>query len=217
MLLSPGTDTSPGEKEDIELLERALEKALRVRTGTRPSKKDSNKQSAPQKEPGTTAVAPKEGMQASAASKGNQTTSRSISKSARLDRKEHKKPGTLVSSTLGLKPAASYNPEQSTTTINRSIGQNCPVSSAGIVHHQAARKSQQAVSAFGALDRGQLHTSTLHSKNKTVRSSVLSGIDLGKAAAISTTSSNNTVPISHTEESGAQSLPRQIGYVFTGP
>ncbi|XP_037544479.1 uncharacterized protein LOC119421163 [Nematolebias whitei] len=31
-------DASPGEKEDIDLLERALEKALRVRTGSEPSK-----------------------------------------------------------------------------------------------------------------------------------------------------------------------------------
>ncbi|XP_044036198.1 tubulin epsilon and delta complex protein 2 isoform X2 [Siniperca chuatsi] len=164
------TDTSPGEKEDMELLERALEKALRVRTGTGPSKKDCDrsKQSAYRKEPGTTVVTSKEGMQASAASKGNQTTTRSTSKSASLDRKEHKKP-------------------------------------AGIVHQHAARKSQQGVSASGPLDQGQLHTSTLHSKNKAIRSNVLSG----KAAAICTPSSNNTVPVSHTEESGACSLPRQ--------
>ncbi|XP_044036199.1 tubulin epsilon and delta complex protein 2 isoform X3 [Siniperca chuatsi] len=92
------TDTSPGEKEDMELLERALEKALRVRTGTGPSKKDCDrsKQSAYRKEPGTTVVTSKEGMQASAASKGNQTTTRSTSKSASLDRKEHKKPAGIV-------------------------------------------------------------------------------------------------------------------------
>ncbi|XP_035511125.1 uncharacterized protein LOC118323291 [Morone saxatilis] len=168
------TDASPGEKEDIELLEQALEKALRVRTGTGPSKKDINKQSAPRKEPSTTIVTSKEGNQVSAASKGNQTTTRSTLKSASLGRKEHKKP-------------------------------------AGIVHHQAARKSQQTVSASGALDPGQLHTSTLHSKNKTIRSNVLSGNDLVKAAAISTPSSNSTVPVSHTEECGAHSLPRQNG------
>ncbi|XP_070779805.1 tubulin epsilon and delta complex protein 2 [Enoplosus armatus] len=165
------TDTSPGEKEDIELLERALEKALRVRTGSGPSKKDPdrNKQSAPRKETGTT-VTSKEGMQASAASKGNQTTTRSTSKSASLDRKKHNKP-------------------------------------AGIVHQHAARKSQQAVSASGSLDQGQLQTSALPSENKTVRSSMLSG----KAAAISTPSSTTTVPVSHTEESAAHSLPRQNG------
>ncbi|XP_078126366.1 uncharacterized protein tedc2 isoform X2 [Sander vitreus] len=169
------TVTSPGEKEDMELLERALQKALRVRTGTGSSKKASKKQSAPRKEPGTTAaVTSKEGRQASAASKGNQTTNRSTSKSASFDRKEHKKPG-------------------------------------GIVHQQAAaRNSEQAVSASGSLDRDQLHTSTLHSKIQTIRSNVLSGNDLGRAAAISIPS-DNTVPVSHTQGSGAHSLPRQTG------
>lgn len=211
MLLSSDTDTSPGEKEDIELLEWALEKALRVRTGTGPSKKDSNKQSAPRKEPGTAVVTSKEGTQATAASKGNQTTTRSTSKSAR---KEHKKPGTSVSSVLGSKSSESHNPGQSKTKINRHIIQNCPMSSAGIVHHQVARKSgNRAVSASGTLDPGQLHTSALHSKYRTIRSNMLSG----KAAAICTPSSNNTVPISHTEESGDQSVPPQNGYVFTQP
>lgn len=102
MLLSSHTDASPGEKEDIELLEQALEKALRVRTGTGPSKKASNKQSAPRKETHTTVVAPKEGMRASAASKGNRST-RSTSKSASFDRKERISPGTSVSFTLASK------------------------------------------------------------------------------------------------------------------
>lgn len=117
------TDTSPGEKEDIELLERALEKALRIRTGTGVSKKDHdrNKKSAPQKEPATTVVEFKEGMQASAASKANQTTKRSTSKSAGIDKKEHKKPGASVSSMLGPKSAAGYHSEQSKTIINRNI------------------------------------------------------------------------------------------------
>ncbi|XP_060882609.1 tubulin epsilon and delta complex protein 2 isoform X1 [Labrus mixtus] len=94
------SDTSPGEKEDIELLERALEKALQVRTGTGPSKKDSdrNKLPAQPKEQATYVVTVKEGKQTAAASKGNQTTFRSTSKSASLDRKEHKKPGASVSS-----------------------------------------------------------------------------------------------------------------------
>ncbi|XP_074512735.1 tubulin epsilon and delta complex protein 2 [Sebastes fasciatus] len=182
------TDTSPGEKEDMELLERALEKALRVRTGTGSSKEASNKQSVPRKELGSTAVTSKEGMQTS-----------------------KRKPGTTVSSTLGSKPSASsYNPGRCKTTTNRDATQNCPVSSAGVVHHQAARKSQQAVSSSGSLGRGQLHTSALRSKNKTIRSNVLSGSDLGEAEAISTPS-NTTVPVSQTEESGAPSLPRQNG------
>ncbi|XP_068574764.1 tubulin epsilon and delta complex protein 2 [Cebidichthys violaceus] len=96
------TDTSPGEKEDMEMLERALEKALRVRTGTGRSKKALSKQSPPQKEPGTTAVTCNEGVQASAASKGNQSTSRSASKSAAS--KEHKKPAGVVDHQAARKP-----------------------------------------------------------------------------------------------------------------
>ncbi|XP_034395862.1 tubulin epsilon and delta complex protein 2 isoform X2 [Cyclopterus lumpus] len=149
------TDASPGEKEDMELLERALEKALRVRTGTGYSKKASSRQSPRQKEPGTTAVAHK-GMQATAASKGNRSTSN-----------EHKRPD-------------------------------------GVVHHQAARKGS------GSVDLGQLHTSTLHSKKKIIRSNSSSGRDPGRAAATSALS-NNAVPVSQTEEPGAHGLPPRNG------
>lgn len=95
MLLSSDTDASLGEKEDIELLEQALEKALHVRTGTRP-KKAPSKQSAPQKEMSTAA---KEGGRAPAASKGKQTTRRTF-KSTGFDRKHHTRPGTSVSCSL---------------------------------------------------------------------------------------------------------------------
>ncbi|XP_065821141.1 tubulin epsilon and delta complex protein 2 isoform X2 [Labrus bergylta] len=165
------SDTSPGQKEDIELLERALEKALQVRTGTGPSKKDSdrNKPPAHPKEQATYVVTFKEGKQTAAASKGNQTTFRSTSKSASLDRKEHKKPGASVSSS------------------------------------KAARKSQQAVSKSGSLCQGQIHTSTLHSKNKTTKS------ELSGNETISIPSSSNTVAFSHTAASVAPSAPPQTG------
>ncbi|XP_059205029.1 uncharacterized protein LOC131984152 isoform X5 [Centropristis striata] len=68
----------------------------------------------------------------------------------------------------------------------------------GIVHHQSTRKSQQAVSASGSLDRGQVH--------KTMRSKVLSGNDPSKAAAIPSPSN-----ISDKQESGAHSLPQHSG------
>ncbi|KAM7386904.1 hypothetical protein PAMA_009499 [Pampus argenteus] len=199
------TNTSPGEKEDIELLERALEKALRVRTGAGPSKKDAdiNKQSVPGKEPGAPLTTSK------AAFKGNKTTIRLTSKSASLDRKEHRKSGTTVTSTAGLRPSTSYNPGKCKTTIDRNLIQSRSVSSSGIVHCQAAGKSLQAVSASGSLDNGQLHISTLQSKNKTVRSSVLSGEDLGCIPP-----SNNTVPVSHTDDTGAHRLPQQNGKPF---
>ncbi|XP_022608353.1 uncharacterized protein C16orf59 homolog [Seriola dumerili] len=193
------TNTLPGEKEDIELLERVLEKALWVRTGSGASKKDPdrNKQSGPRKEPGTSVVTSKGVTQSSAPSKGSDLTIRSTSKSASLDRKEHKKPGSSLSSSLGARPSTSNNPRQSKTTNNRGTIQKHPVSSAAAVHHQATRKLQQAGSASGSPDR---------SKKKTVKSSMLSVENLGEAAAIPTPSSNNAVPFSHTDESGAYSL-----------
>ncbi|XP_035471374.1 uncharacterized protein LOC118288900 isoform X2 [Scophthalmus maximus] len=190
-------DTSPGEKEDIELLEQALEKALRIRTGFGTSKTDPDrhKQSRPVKELGASVVT----SQSSAPSTGSQSTS----KSASITRKDHKKPGLSVSSTRGSRRSASNNPRQSKTTHKRSTIQNNPVSSAEVVHHQAARKLQGAGSAFGTLD----HISTLHSKNKTIKRSVLSVDDPGK----STPSPNNTVPFSHTDESGAHGLLQRSG------
>lgn len=208
-MLSSGTDTAPVENEDIKLLEQALEKALRVRTGTGPSKTDSKKQYAPlRKEPGPTVLASKEGTQASATSKGSQTTTRLTSNSASLDRK---RPGTSASSTPGSKTSVSYNTVRRKTT-NRNTIQTRAVYSAGTVHHQAGRKSQQAASASGSLDLGQLHTSALQTKSKTIRSNVLSGGDIGKAAAISTPS-YKTEPASHTGKS--HSLPGPNRYVFT--
>ncbi|CAK6962997.1 uncharacterized protein LOC128378976 [Scomber scombrus] len=196
------TDTSPGEREDIELLERALEKALWVRTGTGPLKKDADrsKQSVPGKKPATTVTTSK------AALKGNQTTTRSTFKSASLDRKKHRKPGTSESSTVGSRPSASYSPGKCKATVNTNLIQSRSVSSSGVVHCQAARKSQQTVSASGSLDHGHLHISTLH---KTVRGSVLSGEVLGRMPP-----SNNIVPVSPTNDTGAHRLCQQNGMSF---
>ncbi|XP_044186582.1 tubulin epsilon and delta complex protein 2 isoform X2 [Thunnus albacares] len=155
------TDTSPGEKEDIELLERALEKALWVRTGTGPLKKgaDRNQQSVPGKEPATTIATSKEAFI------GNQTNNRSTSKSASLDRKEHRKPVTSVSSMVGSRPSASYNRGKCNTTINGNLIRSRSVSSSGTVHRQTARKSQQAVSASGSLDHDDTGAHRLPQQN----------------------------------------------------
>nr|XP_040046520.1 uncharacterized protein LOC120827580 [Gasterosteus aculeatus aculeatus] len=187
------TDTSPGEKEDIELLERALEKALRVRSGTGHSKKDPSKQSPPLKEPCPAAVACTEGTPASAAPKVNRPASRSTSKSA--NPKEPKKPGTSVPSTLSSKLSAGHYPGRRKTT------SKSPFSAAGLAHRQAARKPQQAASGSGSVHAGHLHTSTLHSKKKTIRSDLSSGHDLSGAAAASDPS-NNPVAVSLAEELG---------------
>ncbi|XP_062421990.1 uncharacterized protein LOC119219952 isoform X2 [Pungitius pungitius] len=186
------TDTSPGEKEDIELLERALEKALRVRTGTGFPKKGLSKQSPPQKEPCSTAVAC-----TSAASKVNRSTSRSTSKSA--NPKEPKKPGTSVPSTLVSKLSAGHYPGRGKTTSKSQF------SSAGVPHRQAARKPPQAASGCGSVDA--FHTSALHSEKKTIRlvQDLLSGHDLSKAVAASAPT-RNPLAVSITEELAAPCL-----------
>lgn len=80
------TDASPGENEDIELIERALEKALQVRTGSGPSKKKPKEAS--QKKTHTPVVTSKEGTQSSGASKVKQS-SRSTSNFSSIGRTEH--------------------------------------------------------------------------------------------------------------------------------
>lgn len=90
---------------------------------------------------------------------------------------------------------------------------NCLVSSAGILHHQAARKSQPAVSAIGSVAPSQLHASDLNPKQK--KNTVLSVSDRGKAASVSVPTSNNTGPASCTGEPGNPSLPQQNRCVYT--
>lgn len=87
---------STREREDMDLLERALKKALKVRAGSGPSKKDSKTLSLTQKETSGSAavVVCKEGTLASAPPKRKQS-SRSTLKSASSNRKEHTKSGTV--------------------------------------------------------------------------------------------------------------------------
>ncbi|XP_008281987.1 uncharacterized protein C16orf59 homolog isoform X2 [Stegastes partitus] len=200
------TDASPGEKEDIELLERALQKALRVRTGSEPSKKDSggNKLSGARKEHSISSVTPVNATHSCAAAKGSQPTSmKSAFKSANLDRKRHKKLG--LCSALNSRPSASSNPGQSKSTHNKNLIQSHPSSSAEAAHQQAFRKLQQAASASGSPP----HMSASLSKSKTVGSSLLSGADLSRAASVSTPSSSNTEPCPH--RSGAGGVLQQNG------
>ncbi|XP_029015330.1 tubulin epsilon and delta complex protein 2 isoform X2 [Betta splendens] len=181
------TYTSPEEKEDLELLERALEKALQVRTASEVSEKDPkrSKQAVPRTEPGAASASCKDGIQSSAPI---QKTVRS--KSAIIDRKLPKKPGSL---TVVSKPSAG----QSKTINNKKGIQNRPASSIKVVQHQGERKSQQAGSAHSSI----AHTSTLHSKNTTIRSK-----RDDKPDEDATTSRG---PHSHTDELGASSLPPQ--------
>lgn len=92
------TEISPGEKEDLELLERALEKAFCVRTGTGHPVKGPKKPSVTPKDPRTAAAPPKDVRQTSVAPSGKKVN-RMTYKSGRLDRKEQEKTGlsTLTS------------------------------------------------------------------------------------------------------------------------
>ncbi|XP_072224552.1 uncharacterized protein [Leuresthes tenuis] len=171
---------SPGEKEDMELLERALEKALQVRHGSEPAKKDSSV----------------DVLRSSAACKGRQTAIKSTSRLTSLDRKEAKKCGLSDYTTLSSRPSASSKPVKSK---NRNH-QNHPSSSSRAVHHRASGKLQQALSASVSPD--QITTSP--SKNKTVRSNMLSDDDPSKAASVS-------VPFSDTDGPEASNLLQQNG------
>ncbi|KAM9391602.1 uncharacterized protein tedc2 [Pholidichthys leucotaenia] len=204
--LSPGAAASPGENEDMELLERALEKALRVRTGSENSKNDSsgNKLCGTRKEPGTSPVTSSDVTHSSTEFKGNQPTLKSTAKSVSIDRNGSKKPALSVSARLGSRPSAKCNPELCKTRHNRNLIQKHPTSSADVVHHRASRKSQQPGLATGSGD----HISTLLSKNKTVRSKVLSGDGPGEAASVASPS-NSKPP--HTDDSEAGSVHQMNG------
>lgn len=88
----------------------------------------------------------------------------------------------------------------------------CLFFSAGTSRQQAARKSQQAVSALGS--HGQSQTSGLCSKEKSLRSNILRSDELSKNDAPSRCTSNSTTPVSDTAESEAHSSPQQNGCVF---
>ncbi|XP_047428069.1 tubulin epsilon and delta complex protein 2 isoform X2 [Mugil cephalus] len=200
------TDTSPKEKEDIELLERALEKALRVRTGSEPSNKDRgrNKLSGAQKEPGAPSVASADVRHSSVAPKRNQAAIKSTSESASLDRKGHRE---AVITAPGSRPLTGHRPGRPKNTNTRNIIPKRPPSSDGAVHHRASRKSQRPVSSSGSPD----HISTSLSKNKTIRSSALGGDDPGRAASVPTPSPNDNPTLSRADGSGASSLLQQGG------
>ncbi|XP_013865532.1 uncharacterized protein tedc2 isoform X2 [Austrofundulus limnaeus] len=198
-------DTSPGEKEDIDLLERALEKALRVRTGSQLSKDDccTNNLSGPRSETNpTTGV-----LISSAVANEGQTTIRTTSKSARLGRKEHKTSGLSVRSTPSSRSSTSYKPTQPKTVNNRNTIQNRFSSSTRALHHRASRKFQQTVAASAAPDP----ITTPLSTNKTARSNLARDDDLSRAAAASTPSSNNIVSLSDTDGFGLSILLQQNG------
>lgn len=197
MLLSSDINTSPGEKEDIELLERALEKALQVRTSSGKKNPERDKQSRSPYEPDRFVSTskhikiPKESQQI-----------RSTSKLTSLEKKSECNATTTTEmrggrcSTVGTGLAG-----------NRNVGQmkkKSQSSSARFGPQQAARKQQQAGPRSGSLNT----ISTSHPHKKTTRSSMISWDDS------STAPSNTPEPLSHTDETGALNSQPQ-GYVFT--
>ncbi|KAF7665493.1 hypothetical protein LDENG_00140800 [Lucifuga dentata] len=200
-------DISPGEKEEIELLERALEKALRIRTGIEPSKKNPDRHQQSLKEPGGTDVKPKKVTQASAVFKGNQVTIKSNSKATCLNRKEHKKPGMSELAKLGSRSGAGHHPGRNKSTVKSNLIKKHPVSSTETVHHQGDRKAQQVVSNSGSLDQDQAHNSTFSSKYNATGSS---DEDLSKAATTPTPCLNNAELLSHSAKTEKQPQQNRI-------
>ncbi|KAM4717999.1 uncharacterized protein tedc2 [Anableps anableps] len=180
-------ESSPGEKEDIELLEQALEKALRVRTVSEVSKQDSSKSKL------STTPKETENIPAlSAVTKEGQPTIKSTKKSASLHRKGHKKPSVSHSS----RPSAGHKPAQS-----KNITQHHPFSAALAGHHQ-----QTVLAGFESPDQ---ITASL-SKKKTVRSNMPRDDGLSKSASVPMPSSND-MSFSGTDGSGVGSLHQQHG------
>ncbi|XP_038125975.1 tubulin epsilon and delta complex protein 2 [Cyprinodon tularosa] len=183
-------ESSKAESEDIELLERALEKALRIRTFSEVSKQNCSrsKLSAPPKEteniPALLTV-----------TKDVQPTIKSIKKPVSLHRKRDKKSNVSLSS----KPSVVHKPGQSKNPIQRH-----PCLEAGAGNHQAARRLQQAVLA-GSASPDQM--TALQPKNKTVRSNLQRDNAQSKAVP----SSVNTVSFSGTDGSGVDTLHQQSG------
>ncbi|XP_028312048.1 uncharacterized protein tedc2 isoform X2 [Gouania willdenowi] len=187
----------PGQKDDIDLLDQALEKALKIRSGIDSSKKHTVRNKFPgcEKEQGPGADSANDRTM-SASIKGCQKITKSSSKPACVIRKGNHKDRSSASS----RHAASFRSGHSKTTNNRNIIQEHLASSAGLVHHQAASASASANDI-----------STRLSKNKNTRNNMLCDDNLEKSASVSTTSPNSVTTVSHTEKSGESGVFQQDG------
>lgn len=188
MLPSSDAGSSSGEREDIELLERALEKALRVRTVSEVSKQGCNK-SKPSITPKETENMPA----ASALTKEAQPTIKSIKKSASLHRIGHKKQSVSHCS----RPSAGHKPAQS-----KNVTQHHRFSAAQAGHHQ-----QTVLAGFESSDQ---ITASL-SKNKMVRSNTPRDDLLSQSASAPLPSSNDIVSFLVTDGSGTVIFPQHNG------
>ncbi|XP_077353596.1 uncharacterized protein tedc2 isoform X2 [Festucalex cinctus] len=162
------TDTatsSPLETQEMKLLEKALEKALHVRTGTRFSSKDP-KGNKPTPFPKNITAIPREAtLKASAAFKGNQTTIKSTLKSASSDKKVPQKPVTSSRSSASCGPG-----KYKSTTIK-----NVTKTHSKTMHHQTPKIVQHNVPV--SITGGNIMTSGEH----LIKVSAATSHDIGDA------------------------------------
>lgn len=217
MLSCSDPDILPEEKEEIELLERALEKALQIRSGTGSSKEphDFNRQSGPNKELGGAVTKPKGGAQAPGTSTGNRATIRATLKSTSLGRKGSKNAIMSGPTMVGSKGMTGHPHRQYKASVHRNSTQKCPVLSAKALPLQSASKVKQTASSSDRVDQGQSYASITRSKYEAIQSSLRRGGDSGKAAATSLTPHKDPVPVSHTQGNGTRCSPPQNWYEFS--
>lgn len=155
----PPADTSPVEKEELDLLEQALQKALRVRTGLEPSTTKANtvKQSGDQ-----CVTATKKSFRASKGHTKNKLTCESIG------RKQQRKHGTSIHPS-GTKLADTYKHGETNVPKKTSLSNKC-VSTNGTV-------TSKTLQTFPGHDTPDQHTSHSGPRKQIVRSSQESGAD----------------------------------------
>ncbi|RVE69520.1 hypothetical protein OJAV_G00078830 [Oryzias javanicus] len=173
----PDADSSSREQEDMELLEKALEEALRVRTGTDISRKTlKSTVSHIEKEKGTTMG----NLNQCLPTKGSQKAATVTSKSLSFDKEGHKISASTVRPKTSSRLTASGKSGKSKSSSKRTVIQNPPFL-VQTDHRHASRKLQQPVSASAAPDQ----ITTLLSENKTARRNMQSGDDPSNAASAS--------------------------------
>lgn len=200
MLLPLKTEISPGEKEDLELLERALEKAFCVRTGTGHRAKGPHKPSATLRDPCNSAVPPKDGRQTPAAPSGKQVN-RMTCKSGRPERKEQKKTGLST-----LTSVSRFSEDRMFTCPpayrKKSVCSLC-------LFLLATTTSLHHASKPGSLGPQRPHTSGHCSNEKSVRSSMVPESDALSENDTQSRCDSDRMAASHGSKSAAHNVPQE--------
>ncbi|XP_024127650.1 uncharacterized protein LOC112146203 [Oryzias melastigma] len=172
----PDADSSSREQEDMELLEKALEEALRVRTGSDISRKTLKSNVSQIKKEVTTMGK----LNQCLPTKGSQKAAIATSKPLSWDKEGHKTSASTVRPKISSRLSASGKSGKSKSSSKRTVIQNPPFL-VQTDHRHASRKLQQAVSASATPDQ----ITTLLSENKTDRRNMQSGDDPSNAASAS--------------------------------